>query len=249
MVFVGSMVAGFAFGQSAFGLRVCLSDIRFFTPNDEDLYYADYAIDASPSIGLSWSLKSADGNLIACTLLRDDLDFQYYARQFIANASFVNASHHQLTRYTIQGARLWNMVSFGSSAIYLGPGLGLIATQVRSSQGEGFDTRLLQWTDTTGNVFTYPGPVYWAYEGRKPEAFHPVYLSGALVLELQIPLSQHWGLDIGAKAELLLTPWLNEERIRFTSNRTFEGHFDIRYWLRRSTPPNSRDSKLAPTNH
>lgn len=230
-VFMCCMVSGFAPGQSAIGLRAGLTDIRFFTPNDEDLYYADYTVNPSPSIGISWSLKGADGNLIACALLRDELDFRYDARQFITNASFANASQHQLTRYMIKGARLWNVASFGKAAMYLGPGLGLTATQVRSSQGQGFNIQLLQWTDTAGNVFTYPGPVYWAYEGRKPEAFHSVYLTGAIALELQIALSQHWGLDLGSSVELLLTPWLNEEGIRFTSNRTFEGHFGIHYWL------------------
>lgn len=225
------MTAGFASGQSAIGLRAGISDTRFFTPNGQDLYYADYVVTASPSVGISWSLKGADGNLFSCALIRDELDFRYDAGQFILNASFANMSHHQLTRYTIKGMRLWNVVSFGSAALYLGPGLGLTATHVRSSQGQGFDTRLLQWTDTAGHVFTYPGPVYWAYQGRKQEAFHPFYLAGSLVLELQVSLSPRWCLGVGGSAELLLTPWVSEESVRFTSNRCFEGSVGVYYKL------------------
>ncbi len=234
-VFVCCMVVDLAFGQSAIGLRVGQTDVRFFTPNDKDLYYADYAVTASPYIGISWSLKGADGNLIACALLRDDLDFRYDARQFITNASFANVSQHQLTRYTIKGARLWNVASFGRAALYLGPGFGLTATQVHSSQGHGFDIRLLQWTDSAGNVFNYPGPVYWAYEGRKPEAFHPVYLSGSLVMELQVDLSHRWRLGFGGGVELLLTPWVSEESVRFTSSRTLEGNVGVYYRVVRRT--------------
>lgn len=230
-MFVCCIVAGLAHGQTAIGLRVGLSDIRFFTPNDEDLYYADYSVSASPSIGLSWSRKGTDGNLITCGLLRDELDFRYYARQFITNASFANKSQHQLTRYSLRGARLWSVASFGSAALYLGPGVAFTATQVRRSQGEGFDIRLLQWTDTAGNVFSYPGPVYWAYEGRKPEAFHDIYLSGSLVLALQVDLSQRWYLGFGGSAELLLTPWVHDESVRFTSCRTFEGNVGVYYSL------------------
>lgn len=228
-MFVCCIVVCLAHGQSAIGPRVGLTDIRFFTPNDKDLYYADYSVSASPSIGLSWSRKGTDGNLITCGLVCDELDFRYYARQFITNASFANMSQHQLTRYTIRGARLWNVASFGRAALYLGPGLGLTATQVRSSQGEGFDIRLLQWTDTAGNVFTYPGPVYWAYEGRKPEAFHAIYLSGSLVTELQVDLSQRWYLGFGGGVELLFTPWVSDESVRFTSSRTFAGNVGVNH--------------------
>ena len=230
-VFVCCVVANFALGQSAIGLRAGLTDIRFFTPNDKDLYYADYAVAASPSIGISWSLKDVHGNLMACALLRDELDFRYDARQFITNASFANASHHQLTRYTFTGARLWDVASFGKAALYLGPSLGLTATQVRNSHGQGFNIRLLQWTDTAGNVFTYPGPVYWAYKGRKQEAFHHIYLSGSLVIELQVDLTQRWCLGLGGSVELLLTPWVSEESVRFTSSRTFEGNAGVYYRL------------------
>ncbi len=226
------LVARFAFGQSAIGVSVGLTDTHFFTPSDEDLYYADYAVTPSLSSGVSWFLKGADSNLVVCSMLRDELELTYDARQFITNASFANTSQHQLTRYTLKGARLWNVISLGRAALYLGAGLGLTATQVRSSQGQGFNTRLLQLTDTAGNVYSYPGPVHWAYEGRKPDAFHTVYLTGALVLDVQVALSRHWGLDLWSSVELLLTPWLNEEGIRFTSNRTFEGRFGVHYWLR-----------------
>ncbi len=226
---LGWMVVGFAPGQSVIGIRAGLSDVRFFYPNDADLYYADYAVTTSPSIGLSWYLKGADGNIFSCMLLRDELGFRYDARQFITNASFANESEHQLTRYTLRGTRLWNVVSFGNAALYLGPGLSLMLTQVLSSHGKGFDTQLLQWTDSAGNVFTFPGPVYWAYHGRKPEAFHSITLSGALVVELQVGLSPRLGLGFGGGVELLLTPWVSEKSVRFTSCRTVEGNVGVYY--------------------